>query len=156
MQCSTLQKPGQTGEKADRVEQPKPGHRQQEHRSAAGGYCCHNIVTVVREECGWECCLSGMVACPQEHGWAAIQARAVLYQLVIRRRAPWDLLLIQQGCPGTGPHPTIRRCSVFTLINSLLWYQLVLSSPDEPCSQSWHNWVAPLTYKNTGRVEVNI
>ena len=35
------------------------------------------------------------------------------YQLVIRRRAPWDLLLIQQGCPGTGPHPVIRRPSAF-------------------------------------------
>lgn len=35
------------------------------------------------------------------------------YRLVIRRRALWDLLLIQQSCPGTGPHPVIRRCSAF-------------------------------------------
>lgn len=34
------------------------------------------------------------------------------YQLVIRRQELWDLL-IQQGCPGTGPHPVIRRCSAF-------------------------------------------
>lgn len=71
MQCSTLQKPGQTGEKADRVEQPEPGGRQQEHRSAAGGHCCHNIVTVVREACVLVCVGVLFVrdeACPQEHG----------------------------------------------------------------------------------------
>lgn len=97
------------------MEQQSQGHRQREHRPAAGGHCCHNVAAVVVRE---ECVDVGVLFV--RDGSMPIGARLsshtglhCAYQLVIRRQALWDLLLIQQGCPGTGPHPVIRRCSAF-------------------------------------------
>lgn len=75
----SAEKQGERGG-AGRMEKPNPkqarlARRGEEHRSAAGG---HGVVTVVREGCERECCLSARVACPQEH------ARAVTYRLAPR------------------------------------------------------------------------
>lgn len=66
------------------------------------------------------CCLTGMVSKPIGAQLGSHTGLHCAYQLVIKRQAPWDLLLILQGYPGARSHPTIRRCSAFLYLPALI------------------------------------